>query len=204
MLVALKPIYDAVGIERINVATYQSVSGAGRKAVAELAEQTAELLNGRPVTPAVLPRQIAFNCLPQIDKFMDNGYTKEEMKMHWETQKIFGDQAISVNATAVRVPVFYGHSEAIHLETRRKITAPQARALLARAPGVKVMDERKPGGYPTAVTEAANHDTVYVGRIREDMTHERGLNLWVVGDNIRKGAATNAVQIAEILVREYL
>ena len=204
MLVALKPIYDAVGIERINVATYQSVSGAGRKAVAELAEQTAELLNGRPVTPAVLPRQIAFNCLPQIDKFMDNGYTKEEMKMHWETQKIFGDQAISVNATAVRVPVFYGHSEAIHLETRRKITAPQARALLARAPGVKVMDERKPGGYPTAVTEAANHDTVYVGRIREDITHERGLNLWVVGDNIRKGAATNAVQIAEILVREYL
>ena len=204
MLVALKPIYDAVGIERINVATYQSVSGAGRKAVAELAEQTAELLNGRPVTPAVLPRQIAFNCLPQIDKFMDNGYTKEEMKMHWETQKIFGDQAISVNATAVRVPVFYGHSEAIHLETRRKITAAQARALLARAPGVKVMDERKPGGYPTAVTEAANHDTVYVGRIREDITHERGLNLWVVGDNIRKGAATNAVQIAEILVREYL
>ena len=204
MLVALKPIYDAVGIERINVATYQSVSGAGRKAVAELAEQTAELLNGRPVTPAVLPRQIAFNCLPQIDKFMDNGYTKEEMKMHWETQKIFGDQAISVNATAVRVPVFYGHSEAIHIETRRKITAAQARALLARAPGGKVMDERKPGGYPTAVTEAANHDTVYVGRIREDITHERGLNLWVVGDNIRKGAATNAVQIAEILVREYL
>ncbi len=204
MLVALKPIYDAVGIERINVATYQSVSGAGRKAVAELAEQTAQLLNGRPVEPAVLPRQIAFNCIPQIDKFMENGYTKEEMKMHWETQKIFGDQAISVNATAVRVPVFYGHSEAIHIETRRKITAAQARALLARAPGVKVMDERKPGGYPTAVTEAANHDTVYVGRIREDITHERGLNLWVVGDNIRKGAATNAVQIAEILVREYL
>ncbi len=204
MVVALKPIYDAVGIERINVATYQSVSGAGRKAVEELAEQTAQLLNGRPVTPAVLPRQIAFNCIPQIDKFMDNGYTKEEMKMHWETQKIFGDAAIGVNATAVRVPVFYGHSEAIHIETRRKISAAEARALLARAPGVKVMDERKSGGYPTAVTEAANHDTVYVGRIREDMTHERGLNLWVVGDNIRKGAATNAVQIAEILVREYL
>ena len=204
MVVALKPIYDAVGIERINVATYQSVSGAGRKAVAELADQTAQLLNGRPVEPKVLPRQIAFNCLPQIDKFMDNGYTKEEMKMHWETQKIFGDQAIGVNATAVRVPVFYGHSEAIHIETRRKISAAEARALLAHAPGVQVMDERKPGGYPTAVTEAANHDTVYVGRIREDMTHERGLNLWVVGDNIRKGAATNAVQIAEILVREYL
>ena len=204
MLVALKPIYDAVGIERINVATYQSVSGAGRKAVEELADQTAQLLNGRPVMPAVLPRQIAFNCIPQIDKFMDNGYTKEEMKMHWETQKIFGDEAIRVNATAVRVPVFYGHGEAVHIETRRKITAAEARALLARAPGVEVLDERKPGGYPTAVTEAANHDTVYVGRIREDMTHERGLNLWVVGDNIRKGAATNAVQIAEILVREYL
>ena len=204
MLVALKPIYDAVGIERVNVATYQSVSGAGRQAVAELAEQTAQLLNGRPVKPEVMSKQIAFNCLPQIDKFLENGYTKEEMKMHWETQKIFADEAIRVNATAVRVPVFYGHSEALHLETRRKISAAEARKLLSRAPGVKVVDERKPGGFPTAVTEAANHDTVYVGRIREDMTHERGLNLWVVGDNIRKGAATNAIQIAEILVREYL
>jgi aspartate-semialdehyde dehydrogenase len=204
MLVALKPIHDAVGIERINVATYQAVSGAGRKAVAELAEQTAQLLNGRPAEPKVFAKQIAFNCLPHIDRFLDNGYTKEEMKMHWETQKIFGDDAIRVNATAVRVPVFYGHSEAVHIETRRKISAAEARALLAAAPGVEVMDEPKPGGYPTAVTEAANHDTVYVGRIREDMTHERGLNLWVVGDNIRKGAATNAVQIAEILVRDYL
>jgi len=204
LVVALKPIHDAVGIERINVATYQSVSGAGRQAVEELAEQTAQLLNGRKVKAKILPRQIAFNCLPQIDKFMDNGYTKEEMKMHWETQKIFGDPTIRVNATAVRVPVFFGHSEAVHIETRRKITAAEARALLARAPGVKVMDERVPGGYPTAVTEAANHDTVYVGRIRDDMSHERGLNLWIVADNIRKGAATNAVQIAEILVREYL
>jgi len=204
MVVALKPIHDAVGIERINVATYQSVSGAGRKAVEELAEQTAALLNGKPVKPKVLPRQIAFNCLPQIDKFMDNGYTKEEMKMHWETQKIFGDASIRVNATAVRVPVFFGHSEVVNIETRRKITAEEARALLRKAPGVKVIDERVPGGYPTAVTEAANHDTVYVGRIRDDMSHERGLNLWVVADNIRKGAATNAVQIAEILVREYL
>jgi aspartate-semialdehyde dehydrogenase len=204
MVVALKPIHDAVGIERINVATYQSVSGGGRKAVEELAEQTAQLLNGRPVEPKVLPKQIAFNCIPQIDKFLENGYTKEEMKMQWETCKILGDESIRVNATAVRVPVFYGHSEAVHIETRRKISADEARALLARAPGVKVIDERKPGGYPTAVTEAANHDTVYVGRIREDMTHERGLNLWVVGDNIRKGAATNAVQIAEILVRDYL
>ena len=204
MVVALKPIHDAVGIERINVATYQSVSGAGRKAVEELAEQTAALLNGKSVKPKVLPRQIAFNCLPQIDKFMDNGYTKEEMKMHWETQKIFGDASIRVNATAVRVPVFFGHSEVVNIETRRKITAAEARALLRKAPGVKVIDEQVPGGYPTAVTEAANHDTVYVGRIRDDMSHERGLNLWVVADNIRKGAATNAVQIAEILVREYL
>jgi aspartate-semialdehyde dehydrogenase len=204
MLVALKPIHDAVGIERINVATYQSVSGAGRKAVAELADQTARLLNGQPLEARGAAPQIAFNCVPQIDKFMDNGYTKEEMKMHWETRKILGDEAIRVNATAVRVPVFYGHSEAVHIETRRRITAPEARALLAKAPGVRVMDERKPGGYPTAVTEAANHDTVYVGRIREDMSHERGLDLWVVGDNVRKGAATNAIQIAEILVREYL
>ena len=204
MVLALKPIHDAAGIERINVATYQSVSGAGRKAVEELADQSAQLLNGRPVEAKVLAKQIAFNCIPQIDKFLENGYTKEEMKMQWETCKILGDDSIRVNATAVRVPVFYGHSEAVHIETRRKISADEARALLARAPGVQVVDERKPGGYPTAVTEAANHDTVYVGRIREDMTHERGLDLWVVGDNIRKGAATNAVQIAEILVREYL
>ncbi len=205
MLVALKPIHDAVGIERINVATYQSVSGAGKKAVDELAAQTAQLLNGHgEVEAKVMARQIAFNCLPQIDKFQDNGYTKEEMKMHWETQKIFGDSSIRVNATAVRVPVFFGHSEALHIETRRKITADEARALLEKAPGVKVIDERKPGGYPTAVTDAANHDTVYVGRIREDYTHEHGLDLWVVADNIRKGAASNAVQIAEILIREYL
>jgi len=204
MVVALKPIYDAVGIERINVATYQAVSGAGRQAVEELGEQTAQLLNFRPVEPRVIPKQIAFNCVPQVDKFMDNGYTKEEMKMHWETQKIFADQSIRVNATAVRVPVFYGHSEALHIETRQRISAAEARELLRRAPGVQVLDEHKPGAYPTAVTEAANHDTVYVGRIREDMTHERGLNLWVVGDNVRKGAATNAIQIAEILAREYL
>ena len=204
MVVALKPIYDAVGIERINVATYQAVSGAGRRALEELAEQSAQLLNGRPIVPKVLPKQIAFNCVPQVDKFMDNGYTKEEMKMDWETQKIFADEHIRVNATAVRVPVFFGHSEALHIETRRRISAQEARALLSRAPGVEVLDQHEPGGYPTAVTEAANHDTVYVGRIREDMTHERGLNLWVVGDNVRKGAATNAVQIAEILVREYL
>jgi aspartate-semialdehyde dehydrogenase len=205
MLVALKPIYDAAGIERINVATYQSVSGAGREAVEELAAQTAALLSGRPIdTPRLIAKQIAFNCVPQIDRFEDNGYTKEEMKMFWETRKILEDPSIRVNATAVRVPVFFGHSEAVHIETRRKITAAQARALLEKAPGVTVIDAPEPGGYPTAVTEAANHDTVYVGRIREDMSHERGLDLWIVADNIRKGAATNSVQIAEILVREYL
>jgi aspartate-semialdehyde dehydrogenase len=205
MVVALKPIHDAVGIERINVATYQSVSGAGKEAVEELATQSAALLNGRPIDPPrVVAKQIAFNCVPQIDRFLDNGYTKEEMKMFWETQKIMEDPSIRVNATAVRVPVFFGHSEAVHIETRRKISAAEARALLGTAPGVTVLDEPVPGGYPTAVTEAANHDTVYVGRIREDMSHERGLDLWIVADNIRKGAATNSVQIAEILVSEYL
>jgi aspartate-semialdehyde dehydrogenase len=205
MVVALKPIYDAVGITRINVATYQSVSGAGKEAVDELASQTTRLMSGEePDKPQVIAKRIAFNCVPQIDKFMDNGYTKEEMKMVWETRKIFGDQSILVNATAVRVPVFFGHSEAVHLETRKKITAEAARDLLRKSPGIEVIDERKPGGYPTAATEAANRDTVYVGRIREDISHERGLNLWIVSDNIRKGAATNSIQIAEILVREHI
>jgi aspartate-semialdehyde dehydrogenase len=205
MVVALKPIYDIAGIERINVATYQAVSGAGRKAVAELAVQSAQLLGGQgPVEAHVIAKQIAFNCVPQIDVFQDNGYTREEMKMVWETQKIMGDPRILVNATCVRVPVFFGHSEAVHLETRSKITAQQARAVLQKAPGIKVLDERKPGGYPTAATEAANRDTVYVGRIREDISIARGLNLWVVADNVRKGAATNSIQIAEILVREHI
>jgi aspartate-semialdehyde dehydrogenase len=205
MLVALKPLYDAVGITRINVATYQSVSGAGKEAVDELAAQTTALMSGEePGKPKVIAKRIAFNCVPQIDKFMDNGYTKEEMKMVWETRKILGDPAILVNATAVRVPVFFGHSEAVHLETRQKITAEAARDLLRKSPGIEVLDERKPGGYPTAATEAANRDTVYVGRIREDISHERGLNLWIVSDNIRKGAATNSIQIAEILVREHI
>lgn len=203
MLVALKPIHDAAGIERINVATYQSVSGAGREAVEELASQSVALMQGQgPVKGGVIPKQIAFNVVPQIDVFQDNGYTREEMKMVWETRKILEDPAIRVNPTAVRVPVFFGHSEAIHIETRRKITAAEARALLQKAPGVEVMDARKPGGYPTAALEAANRDTVYVGRIREDISSDRGLNLWVVSDNVRKGAATNSVQIAEILVRE--
>ncbi len=204
MLVALKPIYDAVGIARINVATYQAVSGTGKEAIEELAGQTAKLLNGQEIASEVYPRQIAFNVLPHIDTFQDNGYTREEMKMVWETRKIFGDDAIEVNPTCVRVPVFFGHSEAVHIETVHKITAERARALLAEAPGVSVVDERADGGYPTAVTEAAGADAVFVGRIREDISHPRGLNLWIVSDNVRKGAATNSVQIAESLIATYL
>ena len=204
MLVALKPLHDAVGIERINVCTYQAVSGTGKEAISELASQTAELLNGRPAEAKVYPRQIAFNVLPQIDVFQDNGYTKEEMKMVWETRKILEDESIQVNPTAVRVPVFYGHSEALHIETRGKLAASEARALLEKAPGIVVLDERKDGGYPTAVSEGATHDPVYVGRIREDISHPRGLDMWVVADNVRKGAALNSIQIAEILVKEYL
>ncbi|WP_411726591.1 aspartate-semialdehyde dehydrogenase [Methyloglobulus sp.] len=204
MLVALKPIYDAVGIDRINVCTYQAVSGTGKKGIEEVVKQTSKLLNGQPIETNVYPKQIAFNVLPQIDVFMDNGYTKEEMKMVWETQKILGDQTVKVNATAVRVPVFYGHSEAVHIETRNKIDANTVRELLAKAPGVTVLDERKNGGYPTAVTESSGHDDVFVGRIREDISHPHGIDLWVVSDNVRKGAALNSVQIAEILVKNYI
>jgi aspartate-semialdehyde dehydrogenase len=204
MLVALKPLHDAAGIERINVCTYQAVSGTGKDAIQELASQTAELLNARPAEAHVYPKQIAFNVLPQIDVFQDNGYTKEEMKMVWETRKIMEDDAIQVNPTAVRVPVFYGHSEAVHIETRTKLSVEQATGLLAAAPGIVVMDEREDGGYPTAVTDGAGHDPVYVGRIREDISHPQGLDLWVVADNVRKGAALNSIQIAEILVKEYL
>ncbi|MCB1679761.1 MAG: aspartate-semialdehyde dehydrogenase [Halioglobus sp.] len=204
MLVALKPLYDAVGIERINVATYQAVSGSGKEAIEELAAQSAKLLNGQEAPCEVYPKQIAFNVLPHIDTFQDNGYTREEMKMVWETQKILGDSNIRVNPTCVRVPVFFGHSEAVHIETVDKITAEQARALLRAAPGVTVLDERADGGYPTAVSEAAGADPVFVGRIREDISHPRGLDLWVVSDNVRKGAALNSVQIAESLVSTYL
>jgi aspartate-semialdehyde dehydrogenase len=203
MLVVLKPLHDEAGIERINVCTYQAVSGTGKEAIEELAAQTAELLNGRKARASVYPKQIAFNVLPQIDVFMDNGYTKEEMKMVWETRKIMGDDSIQVNPTAVRVPVFYGHSEAVHIETREKLDSAKATTLLKKAPGVVVLDKRKDGGYPTAVTEGANHDAVYVGRIREDISHPRGLDMWIVADNVRKGAALNSIQIAEILVEEY-
>ena len=201
MVVALKPIYDAVGIKRINVATYQAVSGAGAGGLRELAGQTAKLLNGKPIEAQVMPVQIAFNAIPQIDVFQDNGYTFEEMKMVRETRKIFEDDAIQVNPTCVRIPVFYGHSEAIHIETQDPITPQQARLLLHKAPGVELRDDAAPGGYPTAVGEAAGNDPVYVGRIRQDLSQPNGLNLWVVSDNVRKGAALNSVQIAEGLLR---
>lgn len=201
LVVALKPIYDAVGIVRMNVATYQSVSGTGKDAINELAKQTAELLNGRPAKSKVYPQQIAFNVLPHIDDFLENGYTKEEMKIVWETQKIFGDDAIAINPTTVRVPVFYGHSAAVHIETRDKITAHEADKLLSHAPGVKLSHGKHP--YPTPVKDAAGNDPVYVGRIREDISHPLGLDLWVVADNLRKGAALNAVQIAEALIDTY-
>ena len=204
MVVALKPIYDAAGIERINVCTYQSVSGTGRKAIDELAIQCKAMIDGEPVRAQVYPKQIAFNVLPHIDDFQANGYTKEEMKMVWETRKILEDESLLVNPTAARVPVYCGHSEAIHVETKRKLTAPEARILLRAAAGVTVLDEPSAGGYPTAVTDAAGRDAVYVGRIREDISHPRGLNMWVVSDNLRKGAALNSIQIAEMLVKSYL
>ena len=202
MLVALAPIHREYGIERINVATYQSVSGAGRSALEELGRQTGALLNFQDADPQRFPVQIAFNLIPHIDDFQDNGYTKEEMKLVWETRKILGDDSIQVNPTAVRVPVFFGHSEAVAIETRKKVTPEAARALLEQSPGVEVVDERKAGGYPTPVTHASGNDAVYVGRIREDFSHPRGLNLWIVSDNIRKGAALNAVQLAELVAQE--
>ena len=200
MLVALKPIYDAVGIDRINVCTYQSVSGAGRSAVHELADQSASLLNGMEAQLKVAPKQIAFNAIPQIDIFTENGYSKEEMKMVWETQKILNDNSIRVNPTAVRIPVFFSHSEAVHVETKQKITSHEARQLLSQSKGVTVIDDLSRLQYPTAVTHGANRDDVFVGRIREDISHDLGLNMWIVSDNVRKGGALNTVQIAEHLI----
>jgi aspartate-semialdehyde dehydrogenase len=202
MVVALKPIFDAAGIDRLNIATYQSVSGTGRKALEELGRQTAALLSFQDADPQVYPVQIAFNVIPHGGDFTDNGYTTEEMKLVWETRKILSDQAIRVNATVVRVPVFYGHSEAVNVETKRKLSAAEARRLLENAPGIEVVDEAKAGGYPTPVTHASGRDPVYVGRIRDDLSHAHGLNLWIVSDNIRKGAALNAVQIAELVAAE--
>lgn len=203
MVVILKPIHDRVRIKRIVVSTYQSTAGAGQKAMDELTAQVSSLFNQREVTKKVFPHQIAFNCIPHIDLFLENGYTKEEMKMIQETQKILGDQTIQVTATAVRVPVFCGHSEAVNIETEKKITAEEARRLLKEAPGVIVHDQPANNEYPLAI-EAAGRDEVFVGRIREDFSIPNGLNLWIVADNLRKGAALNAIQIAEVLIEKYL
>jgi len=204
MVVALKPIHDAVGIKRISVSTYQAVSGTGKAGIEELAKQTAELLNGREAETDVYPKQIAFNALPHIDDFQENGYTKEEMKMNWETRKIFNDESIQVSATCVRIPVFYGHSESVQIETHKPISEQEVKDLLTEAEGVTVIDERQDGGYPTAVSESAGQDSVFVGRIRQDISFPNGVNLWVVADNVRKGAALNSVQIAEKLINSYL
>ena len=202
MLVALKPIQDAVGLARINVATYQAVSGAGASGVHELAGQTAQILNAKPVEGGVFTKQIAFNAIPHIGDFQENGYTLEEMKMVWETKKIFEDESIEVNPTCVRIPVFYGHSEAVHIETRAPLSASDARDLLDGAPGVTLIDEEADAGYPTPVPDSAGTDPVFVGRIRDDISHPNGLNLWIVSDNVRKGAALNSVQIAEVLIKQ--
>ena len=202
MVVALKPIYDEVGIKRIVVSTYQAVSGAGKDAIDELHDQTVGIMNQQTIDCNAFPYQIAFNCLPQIDSFLENGYTKEEMKMVNETRKIFNDDSIKVTATTVRVPVFFGHSESINIETEDKITVDEVKKLLSNAPGVQVVDDTKALFYPLAI-ESAGRDDVMVGRIREDESLDKGLNLWVVADNVRKGAALNAVQIAETLIKEH-
>ena len=203
MVVALAPLHKAFTITRINVATYQAVSGSGQSAIDELLTQSRAILAEESVESKVYPKQIAFNALPHIDVFLENGYTKEEMKMVWETHKIL-DPSIKVNPTTVRIPVVYGHSEAVHIECAQEIDVDKARQILTDSPSVVVIDENRDGGYPTAVTEAQGCDDVFVGRIRKDISHPRGLNLWIVSDNLRKGAATNSVQIAEILLRDYI
>ncbi|MBI5519668.1 MAG: aspartate-semialdehyde dehydrogenase [Desulfovibrio sp.] len=203
MVVALKPLHDVAKITRVVVSTYQAVSGTGQKAIAELEAQVSKLMNGKEAECKVYPHQIAFNCLPQIDVFLDNGYTKEEMKMVNETKKIMGDDSIRVTATTVRVPVFYGHSESVNIETAKKLTVEEVRQILASAPGIVVEDFPEKKVYPMAIN-AAGQDDVFVGRIREDESIENGINMWIVADNIRKGAATNAVQIGEELIRRNL
>jgi len=203
MVVVLKPIHDVAKIKRVVVSTYQSVSGTGLKAIDELLQQTKAILNSQEVTKKVYPHQIAFNCLPHIDSFLDNGYTKEEMKMVNETQKIMEDPQIRVTATTVRVPVLYAHSESVNIETEKKITPQEVREILAKAPGVVVVDNPRQNEYPLAIY-AAGRDETFVGRIREDESIAKGINMWIVADNIRKGAALNAVQIAEILIAQYL
>ncbi len=203
MVVALKPIHDAARIKRIVVSTYQSVSGAGRMAMEELSQQVAALFNGRELKKEKFPHQIAFNCIPHIDVFMDDGYTKEEWKMIHETRKILGEPSLPVTATSVRVPVFCSHSESVNVETEKKLTAAQAKAILLAAPGVILADVPEENIYPLAI-DAVGKDAIYVGRVREDDSVANGLNLWVVADNLRKGAALNAVQIAELLIRDYI
>ena len=200
MLVAIAPIHAAAGIDRINVATYQSVSGAGRKGMEELAKQTMDRLSFKEVKPSAFAQPIAFNAIPVIDAMQDNDYTREEMKMQWETSKILRDDSIGVNATAVRIPVFFGHSEAVHLETKRDISMDDVRELLHKAPGLVLVDDTDPKAQVTAVTHAAGKDPVYISRLRRDHTHSRGIDMWVVGDNVRKGAALNAVQILKTIV----
>ncbi len=202
MLVALKPILDTAGIKRLVISTYQAVSGSGAKAIEELDRQVKAYAAGEPMDASVYPHQIAFNCLPHIDSFLDNGYTKEEMKMVNETRKIFEDNSIGITATTVRVPVFYGHSESVNIETKNKITAAEVKELLSSAPGVKLVDDTEKFMYPMA-TDCAGHFETLVGRIREDESIDNGINLWVVSDNILKGAALNAVQIAETFIAEY-
>jgi len=203
MVVVLKPIHDRARIRRVVVSTYQAVSGTGKKAMQELEDQTRNILNFREPEIKVYPHQIAFNCLPHIDVFLENGYTREEMKMVNETKKIMGDYSIAVTATTVRVPVFRGHSESVNVETERKITVSEVRRLMEAAPGVKLVDDPAGNVYPLAI-DAAGKDETFVGRIREDESIPNGINLWVVSDNLRKGAALNAVQIAEVLGRDYL
>lgn len=203
MVVALKPIHDAARIKRVVVSSYQSASGAGRKAMDELSQQTVALFNGKEIKKEKFPHQIAFNCIPHIDAFVDGGYTKEEMKMINETRKILGEPSLSITATAVRVPVFCGHSESVNIETERKLTAKDVKALLREAPGILLCDDPEKNIYPTAI-DAVGKDATLVGRIREDDSVANGINLWIVADNLRKGAALNAVQIAEILVRDYI
>ena len=201
LMVALEPLHRAAGIERLNVSTYQAVSGAGRKAVDALSYQTMEMIKMNRIEEdkyAPFAKQIAFNVIPHIDEFEENGYTREEMKMVWETRKILNDSTISLNVSCVRVPVFYGHSLSVNVELRKKLSAEEARSLMKKQVGLEIMDERKSGGYPTPVSEASGHDAVFVGRVREDISHPRALSMWVVADNLRKGAALNAVQLAEL------
>jgi aspartate-semialdehyde dehydrogenase len=204
LVVALKPIYDAAGIERINIATYQAISGAGRQALEQMTEHARQVLGGLDPIIEGPAKPVAFNVVPHIDEFVEHGFTREEMKIVWETRKILEDPDIMVNPTVARVPVYFGHSEAVHIETRTKVTVGDVQKLLNSAPGVVLLDGHETGAYPTAATDAAGRDAVFVGRVREDQSHPRGIDLWVVSDNVRKGAALNSIQIAEILVNQLM